>query len=267
MSDLDVLAELQGSDTQFRIDAVTIPGLLVRATRSNIELGMEFVFDAASPAQIQRFYEYTRRRIGRFVNVSVSGTSFTGKLVDTTKLPPGYKPENIVNTMFEFVFERVHTRTASSVKRGMISLPVPNRIVKSWACKGLKPDPHITLGYMPNVNDDQAKGIVDIVRDVAKNFKPFDVVTHGQGIFGINSRVALVATNPELRAFRQLVVAKVLRKYPRIVDITTHPVWHPHVTLGSHDRLPMMNTDAMFTLSTVDVNIVDGSVYSVNFAM
>lgn len=263
MSDFDVIVDMQGLDVRFRVDVLAIPAMLVRASASDSDMALELVFDKASPEKLRNFYEYCRRRIGSNVTVSISGATFTGKLVDTTRLPAGYKTKDYLNTVFEFVFEYVNTKSASAVSRGMIALPVPNRIVKKWACKGLKTDPHITLAYMPKLDDDHATQLADIIRDIAKDIPPFRVITNGQGLFGANSRVALVATNPELKAFRNLVVARTVRKFPKLMDLDTHPHWMPHITLGQHDRLPKMTTDAEFILDTVDVNIDGGNVYSV----
>lgn len=149
--------------------------------------------------------------------------------------------------------------------KGMIAIPVPNRVRKQWKCRDLQDDLHVTLGFMPRVTAEQAEQVAWLTQSVVKGYQPFDIELNGTAIFGESKRVALVNPTPTLRALRQLIVTKILWSYPELVDIRTYPKWKPHVTLGVHAALPKLATDLKFTASGVEVNIKDHAVYHLPF--
>ncbi len=147
--------------------------------------------------------------------------------------------------------------------KGMIAMPVPSAIGKTW--KGAQDHLHITLGYMPTVTAPQAEVLAWLVHSVTKTFGAFPVQLRGQANFGDHSRVALVVPNPKLRALRNVIVARTLKTFPRMIDTWTYPNWRPHVTLGDSRRTPRISTDTVFTCETVEIALVNGPCFEIPF--
>lgn len=260
----DKLDALTGSTVTFRVKNQTLKALLVRAHASDQEIALDVAFETASPKQFTNMYSTLRQNVGTQVPVAVAGYQFNAMIHDTTVLPSNFDPEAYNNDILTIVFATKPRKLGSVTKHtAMIALPLPARAVASWGVRWKHP-PHITLGYMPEVTAPQVEEIAWAISGACWWFDPFDIRCRGQDIFGAGKRVARVEATPRLRALRDLCVSNAHRIYPGIVDITTHPVWEPHITLGDDAKLARrIRTDGLYPVDTVVVSVKDGVEYPI----
>lgn len=254
----DKIDKMRSSSLLVRIQAVSIQGVLVRTSASELDMATEFVFEDADPVRFRKFYYNVRRSIGSRVSVSMGGVTFSAVIGDCTKLPANFQPEDYVNEVFEITFEFPKKQAkAESVASGYICIPVP-QIKRVW--REVPEYPHITIGYMPEVTHAQAQDIASRVYQVVNQYDSFAVELVGRELFG-TKHVALVKPSPALRALHAAIIQKVHSKYPGVIDLKTHPRWRPHVTIG--EEPVKFNTNCSIEVDTVNVNVKNGAEYEI----
>lgn len=248
-----VLSKYRNREVEFRLDSISWKGTLLAAAEHDGELRISFTWKNDNTDSMLREVANVMANIsaknGKSITFQVNSDEFHGILSAVTELPPNADVSDYINAPFEigFAFNADDQRPLidqhailASAGGGALVVPLPDNLAATLGCDSdLTYDPHITVAYFPDLNDDNFDFVVKIAKEVAQALgcSSMEFVVRGATTFptkqddGTYPFVALIQSDM-LRRFHNTLVEKCEQLRPGLVALQfSRKNYTPHVTL------------------------------------
>lgn len=248
---MKTLNQYNGSDVEISFNNKSYPITFLQAsatgTARSDELSIEFVWDNIDEQVLEEVYNTLRNSINKQLRINIGPIEFQAKIANTTKFPPHTDLKEMVDSRFAISFNDVSNfskleATAYKKNSALIAIKIPENVynimvqnVEEFEKYKKTDPPHITISYLKNVKKDQRSKIVDIIKDVAKQFVAFDIKTQGSTKLS-DSYVSLVDC-PQINHFKEILDERLNEEVEPDIVSTDHPEYIPHVSFLSDKKL------------------------------
>jgi len=267
-----VLTKYLNKDVSITLDSQSFEATILSSKESEGTLRIKFLWSTDqddTQSDIEHIYRYIKSRVGKAVRFRAGTDEFMGLLTGVTDLPSGSTFERYSHMPFviSFSFSSDDQRpliSASKKDSGIIGISVPKNIADHMPfASDLEYGPHITVMYFPSISEEDAKEIIPLIEDIAKEIGTFEVQLDGTTTFptpqkdGTYPHVAKVKSTA-LTDFHDMCLDAIEFVKPGLIDKTfTGKNYNPHVTL-EYSKSPK-NYAAVKSLTwrvdSVDINV------------